>query len=395
MLFSLFAAIVVLVNTVSADRTVVVLFNNGVPQDGACNETELLKTQDILTASGLNTTYGLRQLRGVDADDMTEAMLLSTDEGHRALPVWPKKFKSVCSGFATGSCQESDCKGYRRRHLAAQGDRNLLSGAAFSCTQQVGYINNELTKLAKSNKISAKCKNFISMSRNITCYDDIIYGVVEYFKVWYAGSSPEKNPIEEYKGQDICRGRPLTFEAVTNDCVDFLFTSLTGPNGFYKENMENRRPFTVYCDSDETYDGRVFNHVGQYEVTAIPDGFIDKTVSLKFNVVANSVSAVKLWDTTTQKLLKSNFTGTSVCNTKTINFEAIMPCATSAKITLTSTNGYSKTNIDKNTPFSLFDDNEGDFYGTKLQNGLYTLTIYPDEVASEDVKKIQFNVVNC
>ena len=393
MLFSLFAVTVLLISTVSADRTVVVLFNNGHPQVGSCDENDLTKTQAILTASGLNSTYGKRQLRAADVDDMTDAMLLPTDESHRSL--WPRKCKSVCAGCAAGTCQESDCKGYRRRHLGTQGDRNLLSGAAFTCGQQVSYINNELTKLANSNQLSTKCKSFIMAPRNITCYDDVIYGVVEYFNLWDVASSPQKVLIEKYTGQDICRGRSVTFEAVTNDCVDFLLTSLTGPNDFYKENYELTRPFSVFGDIEGNYNGQVFSKLGQYELTALPDGFLDKKVTLRFNVVDRSVAAVKLWDTTTKNLLSSNFTGSNVCNTKFITFEAILSCANSIKMTLTSTSGYTKTTIEKSAPFSLFGDINGNFYGTKLQNGLYTLTIYPDEIASDGVKTIQFNVVTC
>jgi hypothetical protein len=123
--------------------------------------------------------------------------------------------KNLCAGWATGYCTALSCKGYRRRNLLGEQDnRDLLSGASFSFTQQVNYANKALDKLVSNNQVSSSCKTLISKPR-------IIYGVVEYFKLWDANASPQKVINSNYLGQNIPKGLEINFEAVTNDCVDF------------------------------------------------------------------------------------------------------------------------------------------------------------------------------
>ena len=58
MQFSLFAVATIFLKAVSADRTVVVLYNNGVTSStsGFCSDADLAKTQAVLDASALNST---------------------------------------------------------------------------------------------------------------------------------------------------------------------------------------------------------------------------------------------------------------------------------------------------------------------------------------------------
>ena len=388
MRLSLFTAAIVFFHAVSADRTVVVLYNNGVTTStsGSCNDADLAKTQAVLEASGLNSTYGKRQLRTVmnDIDDMTESMLSTTGESQRAL--WPRNCKNDCAGIATGKCQEVGCKGYRRRQLGENDDRALLSGAAFTCTQQVDYINAELNKLVTQNLVQADCKTLLSKPRNITCFDDVIYGVVEYFKLWDSASYPYKAIYEYFTGQDVCINKQIAIEAMTNECVDSLRATLRGPNGFYSDVYEWEIPYTAFKST--------LPYVGQYELTVLPDDILSKKKILKFNGVSGeTVTAIRLRDVMAQTFLNANFTGGNVCNNKKVNFEAVT-CATSARFALTNTNGYSHSNTESTAPFTVF---PGDLYGTDngqtLQNGFYTLNIYPNNGST--VKKIQFNVVNC
>ena len=330
-----------------------------------------------------------------DIDDMTESMLLTTGESQRAL--WPRNCKNDCAGIATGKCQAIGCKGYRRRNLGENDDRDLLSGAAFTCTQQVNYINAGLTKLVTQNLVQADCKTLLSKPRNITCFDDVIYGVVESFKLWDT-DEPQQVIIDNYMGQDVQKGREFTIEVITNDCVDFLKMTLTGPNGYFEDQSEHNHPFAMFGGDSSI--GQFYGNqlpIGQYELTALPDGFVDKKKVLKFNVVPGTVSAVKLWNTVAKTVLNSNFTGGNVCSNMAINFEVIYFYAQTSKITLTCPAlSYSKSNTETGAPFSIFNnDSNKNFYGKTLQKGLYTLTIYPDEVVSSYVKTIQFNVINC
>lgn len=402
MKLSLIAAIATfIVTAVLADRSVIVLLNNGEDSAYSCSTAELDQASAILYASSLNSTYGRRHLRTTmeDLDDMTDSIL--TDPQHRTLANGAK-CKNLCAGVATGRCLAVDCKGYRRRSLIGeeQDDRNLLSGASFTCTQQVDYINAELNKLASGNQVSSSCKTFLSRPRSITCFDDVIYGVVENFRLWDTAASPQKIINDNFIGGDICSHQEVTIQAQTNECVDHVLNSLQGSNGYYAEKGEYKLPFSIFgdyfWDGNPSYAGRKLP-VGQYELTSLPDGLQEKKKTLKFNVVAGSVIVIKLWDMAAKTIINSNFvSGGKVCNNKSINFEIVMSsCAWTSKTKTTSTNGFSFTNTESYVPFSALGDVNGILNGKKLANGAYTMTIYPNQIESDQVKTIKFNVVSC
>jgi hypothetical protein len=114
--------------------------------------------------------------------------------------------------------------------------------------------------------------------------------------------------------------------------------------------------------------------LGQYTLTALPDGDTTKQKVVKFNIVPGTVIAVKLWDNVSKTVLNSNFTGGNVCNRKTVAFEAVMPLADTSKMTLTSTNGFSSSSTESTAPFSISNNFGGVFFGNKLSNGAYTFT---------------------
>lgn len=72
-----------------------------------------------------------------------------------------------------------------------------------------------------------------------------------------------------------------------------------------------------------------------------------------------------------------------------------MSCALTSKTTVTSTNGFSYTSTESNVPFSALGDVDGILNGKKLANGQYTMTIYPDQTVSGNVKTVKFNVISC
>ena len=384
-----------LLSTVHADRMVRVLFNNGVmdPTSGSCSAADDSLIDAVLTKSSNNSTYTTRKLRSSSIDDASEVA-----NSHRAL--WPLYCKKNCAGFTAGTCRATNCVGYRRRQLSAHPSRELAA-VSFTCTQQVNYLNQEFTKLVTGNQVSGTCKTLLSKPRNITCYDDVIYGVVEYFKLWNISSTPQTVINSNYLGQDICKSTKLNFEAIANDCVDFMLSSVRGPNNYLAETGEYERPFSVYSDTyaqNGLFYGHKLPYLGQYELTALPDGLIEKKKVIKFNVITGAVLAVKLWDTANKVVLNANFTGGNVCNNKFITFEAVLSnCADTVKLSLvSSTAGYTWHKSETATPFTLFSDFNGVYEGRKLTtNGAYTLTIMPDQETSDKVKTINFNVVSC
>jgi hypothetical protein len=121
----------------------------------------------------------------------------------------------------------------------------------------------------------------------VECYDDVKYGVVEKFVLWKT-TTPQTVLNSDYTGQNICRSTEITFEAITNDCVDFLLTSIRGPNNFYRESGEYERPFSVFGDSfgrGGNFNGVTLPYLGQYTLTALPDGLTEKAKVMTFNII--------------------------------------------------------------------------------------------------------------
>jgi hypothetical protein len=367
---------------VQANRLVRFLFNEGKdePSSGNCNTWDNILIDGIITLSGHNFTYS-RQLR--------------SSSYARDLQYFPPKCKKNCEGFADGKCRATDCVGYRRQ----------LNGKSFSCDTQVAFINRELDKLVNNSLVSSSCKTLLSKPRKTDCYDDVIYGVVERMVLWQVNPNNQAIVDSRYAGQSICKNTRVDFEPVTNSCVDLLFTTVTGPNNFYRDSNRNdddedhapSTTRTVFGRGDEDDSGIVFPFLGAYTIKSVPDGFQEKALTIPFNVVTGPVEAVRLWNTTTKTVIDTNFTGGTVCRNRSFNLEVVLgSCATKIRATLTGPSGYSRSTTDSSRPFSMFGDNNGIFNGRSLSTpGVYNLTIYPDQIMSLEAKSILFTVGSC
>jgi hypothetical protein len=379
--------------TVQADRLVRFLFDDGKddPNSGNCNAWDNILIDGIITLSGYNFTYA-RQLRSISS-------------ATRGLQYYPPKCKKNCAGFADGKCKATDCVGYRRVLAETNNDpRELGSGKSFSCDTQVEYINTELDKLVNNSLVSSSCKKLLSAHRTWDCYDDVIFGVVERMVLWQV--SPTRTiAYSNYSGQSICKNTRVDFEPITNTCVDLLFSTVTGPNNFYKDSNrddnDDDKPVatqTVFGSGDGEYEsGVVFPFLGAYTIKSVPDGFPEKALTIQFNVVTGPVEAVRLWNTTTKTVIDPNFTGGTLCRNRSFNLEVVLgSCATKFRATLTGPSGYSRSTTDSSRPFSMFGDSYGIFNGRSLWTaGVYNFTIYPDQIMSSEAKSILFNVTNC
>jgi hypothetical protein len=375
---------------VQADRLVRFLFNDGKNDTdaGSCNMLDDILVDGIITLSGYNFTYS-RKLR---------ASIYPT----RNLQYYPPKCKRVCEGYADGTCRATDCVGYRRVLLETiQDDRELGSGKSFSCDTQVDFINRELDKLVNNSLVSSSCQKLLSKHRKWDCYDDVIYGVVERMVLWQVDTT--RTIVDsKYSGQSICTHTRVDFEPITNTCVDFLFSTVTGPNNFYKNSTRSdfhpsSATRSIFGSDNAQESGIVFPYPGEYIIQSVPDGFQSKALTIPFSVTTGSVEAIRLWNTTTDTILDSNFTGGTICRGRQFNLEIVLgSCATSYMATLTGPAGRVRQNSGTMRPFSLYGDTNGKFLGKALfAVGVHNYTIYPDQIISNQAKSILLNVTNC
>jgi hypothetical protein len=276
------AVVVVGPVVVHADRMVRYLFNNGVDDAsaGSCNAVDYGKIDTIFTNSAKPATYGKRNLlRSESTTDLHE-------NEERELQLWHPACKNNCAGWAPTTCRATGCVGYRRQ-LSKATTATKQRDLQVACSTQVNYLNTEFNKLVTNNLVTPSCKTFLSKPRHVECYDDVKYGVVEKFVLWKT-TAPQTVLNSDYTGQNICRSTEITFEAITNDCVDFLLTSIRGPNGYYRESGEYERPFSVFGDKfgvGGNFNGVTLPYLGQYTLTALPDGLTEKAKVMTFNII--------------------------------------------------------------------------------------------------------------
>jgi hypothetical protein len=148
-----------------------IVFNNGSPS--SCTSTEW-KTID-------NAIFVLSQLQrklrgninvtdtptsGVDInstpEELQEAVISGRELGY------PTSCANSCAGFATGTCKALNCKGYRRRTMRNSKDRELFW--ATDCNNQISELNNLMTNLRNTAGLSARCKDYLALSRTYQCF---------------------------------------------------------------------------------------------------------------------------------------------------------------------------------------------------------------------------------
>jgi hypothetical protein len=376
--------------TVNADRLVRFLFNDGKndTDSGSCNMMDDILVDGIITLSGYNFTYA-RKLR-------------SSSYATRNLQYYPPKCRRVCEGFADGTCRATDCVGYRR-NLAETSDvsRDLSSGKSFSCDTQVNFINTELDKLVNNSLVSVSCQTLLSKKRRWDCYDDVIYGVVERMVLWQVNTS-RTIANSNFSGQSICSNTRVDFEPITNTCVDVLFSTVTGPNGFYKNSTRSDfhvTPITksIFGSENPQESGIVFPFPGEYTVRSVPDGLQYKAMTIPFTVMTSSVQEIRLWNTNANTIIASNFSSVALCRGRNFNLEFLLSdCSNSVMAILVGPTGRVRQFTDTARPFSLFGEADGKLIGKALfTNGVHNLTIYPDQIMSDQGKSILLHVSTC
>lgn len=257
-----------LLHSVSGEPIIRVLFNNGVPlpTNQTCNFFDNLIIDEVLDGNN-DRLRSRRQLRAVRSNESPPERQL-----------WPAYCKNNCAGFAQNTCRATGCKGYRRRIL---GDKILVKPTErelLSCTDQIPEIDLALDDLVARNQVSASCRAVLRAPRNMTCYDDVIHGEIEYVKVWDLRNVTildGKSPVIKA----LCKSPFYVVDIRVNSCVDFLETVLTAPDG--KVLVSNS---TISFPYWGVVDGALLNQKGIYNLTATPDGFDDKMASVSFEI---------------------------------------------------------------------------------------------------------------
>jgi hypothetical protein len=227
----------------------------------------------------------------------------------RELRTFSNYCKNYCANYATGTCRATPCLGYRRRSLNKSG--NSTKDHAKTCQEGIAATQIQLNELITKNSISDSCKLFINnITRTSTCYDDVVYGEVEGYRVWnltadsnVTNTSGNGNAygirapsllFESYTmntvdgGYAFCQTTVFNIEIMTNACVDHAQITVHGPNQYHFDRKESYSPFTLFTSSTTTDNtdinqkskillGQTLPYVGTYNITIVPDGIRTKT----------------------------------------------------------------------------------------------------------------------
>jgi hypothetical protein len=262
---------------VSSARVVKFLFNNGtaLPTGEKCNTADNALIDQIF-----NITTPVRNLRTEERDDP------------RLLQYVSPTCRRECAGYLIGECRARGCEGVRRRTLeqSQEHDRELQTT---TCADDMKDINRRLDALVSTNAVSSGCKAVLLAPRVPTCYDDIVFGVVEQLVLWN-GDTDTIIKADVQSGVEICKGTGFNFEVITNPCVDFITYKVTSNLGYNYTSHENTVPYMTFKPNRTlapTWDwkndvfGKSNLRDATYTLTVTPDGYVSKMHTLVFRVV--------------------------------------------------------------------------------------------------------------
>jgi hypothetical protein len=246
-----------------------VLFNNGrEPEDDQnCNSATDTLILDMLFNS--TTRRNLRVASRTNDELNGEVSTVNRE-------LYPIYCRDYCLGYAKGTCRATNCKGFRRE---LEDDYPIENPYNVTCPARIHSMNQTLDTLISTRAVSRSCQRLLKKPRIFECYDDIVYGEIEYINVY------DKNNVAIYK-QDtilsICRSATVRVEVRVNECVDSLVTNISSASGKnYTLPSGSKFPFYFVW---HIFPGFPLMFLGRYTFQYIPDGIVSKSKSLLLDV---------------------------------------------------------------------------------------------------------------
>ena len=275
-------------NAASAETMLRVVFNNGTVTEGlSCDDKEskliskvfdrpLDRRRNLRSSSDMNHAD-----RPIDfyQDEITPRY--GSDDGRDLQAVGsPAYCRDECRGIAAGQCFAAKCGWYNkhRRQLKKYGS-GFLSNSTL-CQETVKSVDEDLEYLAEEGKLSTTCMALLKAPRQIECYEDVMYGIVEQFSVINADT--DKTVIHWLQSRRfVCSGDALNFGIVVNPCVESLNVTLVNKKaGYYNTAILNTTvpgPYTLFgMNGKKDYNGELLP-LGNFAIYATPDGNHNKT----------------------------------------------------------------------------------------------------------------------
>jgi hypothetical protein len=236
-----------------------VLLNNGAPfpESQMCTDSEIdFIDQTIMAAASENRR---RTLRGDNNEDKSDRTL------------WLARCANDCRGFTRGTCYVSGCYGYRRDMQEATLQK--------TCSTHMLNVNAALDALmAPESVLTEACRSTLTVNRDVACYDDVIFGVVENIRLLDGTTSAVLH--EKFaSGSEICVNSPFSFEVIANACVEKVaFSFMRGVSQQSMTTLEKTFPFSLASTE-------LPKETGKHYLILTPDNDTTKTMQLEFSIV--------------------------------------------------------------------------------------------------------------
>lgn len=177
-------------------------------------------------------------------------------------------------------------------------------------------------------------------------------------------------------------GKTFSVRAETSPCdIKFVRFDISGP--IAHQQTERKRPYTLF---GEYHHGNIAGRklfAGEYKLTATPYGPAGKGIArtISFKAVRASIQGLTLIDPQTDqditKLNDGDAIDLAALGIKMLNIRADITNDRITKVAFDLRGPVSFRRLDKQPPFSLFGDYNGDYKGGKLLAGDYTMKVVP------------------
>ena len=231
-----------------------------------------------------------RNLRNSAADDQSvdrtaaviEEIERSHDKNENRELYTVRECANLCGSQAAGQCRVFGCGWYNanRRQLQYYG-KGYLSNSTI-CQITADSVTSDLNYLVSQSMVSSSCINLLNAPRQIKCYEDVMFGIVEAFNVIDADTDTVLIPFLPVR-QSICGSKTLNIEVTVNACVDSVNITLFNVNkrvGFRTTAILNTTvpgPYTLFgMNGTGDFNGQRLPF-GNYTLFATPDGNYNKT----------------------------------------------------------------------------------------------------------------------
>ena len=178
--------------------------------------------------------------------------------------------RDECRGVVSGYCHKTGCTWYNKRRRLQNYGKGFLSNSTL-CQLTSDSINADLDYLVNNTMVSSSCIALLSSERKLECFEDVMFGIVDAFKVIDADSNTELVPFLNAR-QTICNINSFNFQVLVNKCVQSVNITLY--------NKEANFHASVVRDTTKAGTYTIFGMAGNGKkdyLEATPDGFTNKT----------------------------------------------------------------------------------------------------------------------